>query len=85
MSLTGFSGKTLKLAWIYFLPLLLNNACEKAGTITKDDPIKNYSPAISFDILTRLLEGKHINCIESGIEGNIWVGTAKNGVFVLNQ
>jgi ligand-binding sensor domain-containing protein len=76
-----FPGKSLKLAWIFILLLLMNNACEKANTIGKDDTIKTYSSAFHFDISSRLLEEKHINCIETDTKGNTWIASNKELYF----
>ena len=63
---------------IFFI-LLLTNSCET------DDPLRDYSPEIMFDNSNHLLPGKHIACIETDSKRDIWIGTANNGVFVLNQ
>lgn len=59
--------------------------------MTKDDPLtrkedtlKNYSPAVRFDITSRMLEGKHIDCIEPDYKGNTWVSSGKELYYYKN-
>jgi ligand-binding sensor domain-containing protein len=60
-----------KISWIFIFSLFLPISCGK------DDPVKENSPEIHFDITGRLLEGKKINCIETDSSGNIWIASDK--------
>ena len=66
-----------KISWFFIFSLLLTNSCEKDEPIKKDDPIKDYSPEVHFDITSRLLEGIKIDCIETDSRGNIWIASDK--------
>jgi hypothetical protein len=78
-------GKYFKISSFFILSLLLTNSCKKDDPpitddyplIRKEDTLKNYSPVVRFDITSRLLEGKHIDCIEPDYKGNIWVASGK--------
>ncbi len=45
--------------------------------IKKEDTLKKYSAAVRFNVTGRLLEGKHIDCIEPNYNGNTWVASGK--------
>lgn len=45
--------------------------------IRKEDTLKNYSPTISFEVTGRLLEGRHIDCIEPDYKGNTWIASGQ--------
>ena len=92
MDSTKHICKSLKALLFFIFLLLINSFCKKDDPqITKDNPLtrkedtlKNYSPVIRFDISKRLLEGKHIDCIEPDYKGNIWIASGnelyyKNG------
>jgi ligand-binding sensor domain-containing protein len=74
-----------KVFLIFILSLLMNISCKKddppipsdESLTTKEDILKNYSPAVRFDISSRLLEGKHIDCIEPDYKGNTWIASGK--------
>jgi ligand-binding sensor domain-containing protein len=63
----------------------MTSSCKKDDPlITKEDPLvrkedtlKNYSPVVSFDVTKRMLEGKHIDCIEPNYKGNTWIASGK--------
>jgi ligand-binding sensor domain-containing protein len=83
---------SLKVALFLILLLLQINACKKLDSpVTKDDlltrkedSLKNYSPTVRFDITNRMLEGKHIDCIEPDYKGNTWVSSGKELYFYKN-
>ena len=60
-----------KISWIFILSLLLTNSCEKDETIHE----------AHFNITSRLLEGKKIDCIETDSQGNIWIASDKELYF----
>ena len=82
--------KYLKTPLFLILFLLLSNSCEKDDPlITENDPLtpkedilKDYSPEVSFDITSRLLEGKPITCIEPNYKGNTWIASGKELYFI---
>jgi ligand-binding sensor domain-containing protein len=65
------------------------NACTKDDSPTtevnsltrKEDTLKNYAPEVHFEISNRLLEGKHIDCIEPDYKGNTWISSGKDLYF----
>jgi ligand-binding sensor domain-containing protein len=57
----------LKVIIFFILSFLMINSCEK------DD----FSPVIHFDISGRLLEGKHIDCIDIDNKGNVYIASNK--------
>jgi len=75
----------LKFSVIFLIYLIMAGSCKKDDgpadedglLIKKEDTLKNYSPEVSFDITSRLLEGKHIDCIEPDYKGNIWIASGK--------
>jgi ligand-binding sensor domain-containing protein len=85
MSTQKNTEKYLKVFLFFILLLFATNSCKKDGSqITKDDPLvrkedtlKNYSPEIRFDVTSRLMEGKHIDCIEPDYKGNTWIASGK--------
>jgi hypothetical protein len=78
-------GKSLKVFLFFILLLIQISSCKKDDPpITKDDPLtrkedtlKTYSPAVRFDITSRMLAGKHIDCIEPDYKGNTWIASGK--------
>ncbi|HPI69356.1 MAG TPA: hypothetical protein PL003_09075 [Bacteroidales bacterium] len=46
--------------------------------VEKKDSLKEYSPEIKFEISGRLLEGKHITCIEPNYKGNTWIASGND-------
>jgi ligand-binding sensor domain-containing protein len=72
--------------------LLLSNSCEKDDPLIiendpltpKEDVLKEYSPVVSFDITSRLLEGKRIDCIEPNYKGITWIASG-NELYYLND
>ncbi len=66
--------------------LLFFNSCTETETsvvtqpdslIKKEDTLKIYYPEIRFDVSKRMLEGKHIDCIEPNYKGNTWIASGK--------
>jgi ligand-binding sensor domain-containing protein len=55
-----------KVSCSMILLLILSGSCQK------DD---NFPAAINFNITSRLLEGKHIDCIDIDNRGNIYIGS----------
>lgn len=55
------------------------------------DPTKDGFQALDFTlvktmvVLVKTLKSAHISCISSDTEGNLWVGTAKNGLYKLQR
>lgn len=92
MSPTKNLVKSLKVSLFFILLLLQISSCKKDDSpVTKDDPLtrkedtlKNYSPAVCFDITSRMLEGKHIDCIEPDYKGNTWVSSGKELYYYKN-
>jgi hypothetical protein len=78
-------GKYLMFCIFFIFSLLVISTCKKVDSqitkdkilITKEDTLKNYSSVVRFDITGRLLEGKHIDCIEPDYKGNIWIASGK--------
>lgn len=78
-------GKYLKVSLFFIFPLIMYNSCEKddhqitedVPLIRKEDTLKDYSPAVSFDITGRMLEGKRIDCIDPNYKGNTWIASGK--------
>ncbi|MDP4221868.1 MAG: hypothetical protein Q8868_01035 [Bacteroidota bacterium] len=50
----------------------------------KEDTLKNYSPLVRFEITGRLLEGKHIDCIDPDYKGNTWIASDRDLYFFKN-
>jgi ligand-binding sensor domain-containing protein len=77
--------KYLQGSLFFILALLLTITCKKDDPLlTKDDPLirkedilKDYTAAVRFEISSRLLEGKHIDCIEPDYKGNTWIASGK--------
>jgi ligand-binding sensor domain-containing protein len=75
----------LKISTFFILLLFIIVSCKNdESPDINDDPlvkkeysIKDYSPAIRFEITGRLLEGKQINCIEPDYKGNTWIASGK--------
>jgi len=82
-------GKYLKAIMYFVVPLIMTSSCKKTypliengySLIRKEDTLKDYSPEISFHITSRLLEGKHIDCIEPNYKGNTWIASGKELYF----
>jgi hypothetical protein len=78
---------------LFFILLLLQiSSCKKNDPpvteeeplTRKEDTLKNYSPTVRFDITGRMLEGKHIDCIEPDYKGNTWVSSGKELYYYKN-
>lgn len=68
-----------KASCFFVLPLLLTVSCQK------DDLISNFPASVSFDISGRMLEGKHISCMDIDTKGNICIGSDKELYFINNS
>jgi len=85
----NYLGKSI-ITCIYFsLFIILTYSCKKVNSdipyihedfplVEKEDTLKEYSPEIKFEISKRLLEGKHINCIEPNYNGNTWIASGSD-------
>lgn len=80
--------KKFPISGVYFamtIFLFFNSCIENAttdltqpdGLIKKEDTLKVYSSSVRFDVSKRLLEGKHIDCIEPNYNGNTWIASGK--------
>lgn len=69
-------------------PVIVDNqedTLKKNNPLTrKEDTLKNYSPTVRFDITGRMLEGKHIDCIDPDYKGNTWVSSGKELYYYKN-
>ena len=85
MSIAKCLSKYLKALLFFILPIVMITSCEKEDSLTtedeplirKKDTLKDYSPIVHFDIISRLLEEKHIDCIEPNYKGNTWIASGK--------
>jgi len=66
-----------RISCLLVLLLLVAVSCQK------DDLINNFPANISFDITGRLLEGKHIDCIDIDKKGYAAVGSGSN-LYLIN-
>lgn len=77
--------KAFRFSFFFTLTSLIIISCKKEELpVTKNEPLtkkedtlKTYSPAVSFEITRRMLEGKYINCIEPDYKGNTWIASGK--------
>jgi ligand-binding sensor domain-containing protein len=83
MSLLKDFYKYLSSSILLTLLLLIIISCKKQDVpindneplIRKEDSLKSYSPTVRFDVTGRLLEGKHIDCIEPNYKGHTWIAS----------
>lgn len=61
-----------------FISFALFSSC------SKDDHNANFSTEVRFDISGRMLEGKHIDCMDFDNMGNIWIASDKE-IFYKNR
>lgn len=64
---------------IFILLLLLTISCQK------DDLINNFPAGVSFDVTSRLLEGKHITCLDTDSKGTICIASGKELYYTNNK
>ena len=72
-----FFGRVFKALLFFILIMLLSSSCDKENPVKENEPEKNFSQLIRFDISSRFLEGKGISCIESGADSSIWITSGK--------
>ena len=70
-------GKWCKNSCLVILFMILAISCQK------DDLINDFPSKISFEVSGRLLEGKHIDCIDIDNKGNIYIGSG-TGLYYIN-
>lgn len=83
MTTTKNSSNCLKVAWLFVMFVIINSACEKevpqidenVSLTPKENILKDYPPEVSFEVTGLMFEGKQIDCIEPGYNGNTWVAS----------
>jgi ligand-binding sensor domain-containing protein len=94
-----YLGKFLNVFLVFILLLIQISSCKKDDPpVTKEDTLTRkedtltrkehtlitYSSTVHFDITGRMLEGKHIDCIEPDNKGNTWVSSDKDLYYFKN-
>lgn len=72
-------GKWFKNSCLTILFMILAISCQK------DDLINDFPSKVSFEVSGRLLEGKHIDCIDIDPGGNACIGSGKDLYYINNN